>query len=315
MEYVEGPNAVQLQSVIDRGEDLQSVYPGLDLSLVMRRMGFITLRQLFVTGFFHGDPHPGNVIFLPDNRVAMVDFGIFGELAPSEREIWRRHFEAFAVGDLREAIYQYGKIILAGPDSDIVAFQREAYMALQQLYLAHLNPENPPEERHIARSSTVIFELLRAHRLRVTLNNLLFWRTLVALNASAFRLSPKFDILGIQREFFSEYGSDPLDEAVRIIHGSIREQVSAVLRGELGRVGQALAVESRGDLEFEAIVAASAPSERDRDRHACALTLALVGLSFAVAGLGAAWEPAWRLAALALTIPVFAASLLAEVRR
>lgn len=317
LEFLEGPNAIQLQQVIDAGGRgrLARDYPGLDLDLVMKRLAFISLRQLFVTGFFHGDPHPGNVIFLADNRVAMVDFGIFGELAPSEREIWRRHFEAFSVGDLREAIYQYGKLILADPDSDMVAFQREAYVALQQLYLAHLNPENPPEERHIARSSTVIFEMLREHRLRVTLNNLLFWRTLVALNASAFRLSPRFDILGVQREFFAAFGADPVDEAITIVRRAVREQVAAVLGGELGRLGQALAIESRGELEIDAVVAASPAAERDRDRHARALTLALVGLSFAVAGLAAAWEPAWQLVALALAGPALAGSLLAEARR
>ena len=317
MAFLDGPNAVQIQNILERGgrEQLHTEYPWLDLDVVMKRLAFISLRQLFVTGFFHGDPHPGNVIFLPDDRVGLVDFGIFGELAPSERDIWRRHFEAFSVGDLREAIYQYCKLIIAGPDSDTVAFQREAYMALQRIYLAHLNPENPPEERHVARSSTAIFEMLREHRLRVTLNNLLFWRTLVALNASAFRLSPTFDLLGAQREFFAEYGTDPVDEAIRIIHGAIREHVSALLSGELGRVGQALAVESRGDLEIDIVVAATAPTERDRDRHTRALTLAMVGLSLAVAGLGSAWDPVWRQAIFLLAIPVLGWSVAAEVRR
>ena len=317
MEFLDGPNAVQVQQLLDHGgrERLRAAYPDLDLDVIMKRLAFISLRQLFVTGFFHGDPHPGNVIFLYDSRVALVDFGIFGELAPSEREIWRRHFEAFAVGDLREAIYQYGKLIIAGPDSDIVAFQREAYMALQKIYLAHLNPENPPEERHVARSSNAIFEMLREHRLRVTLNNLLFWRTLVALNASAFRLSPRFDLLGVQREFFAVYGSDPIDEACRIIRDSIQEQIRAVLAGELDQVGQALATQSQGDMKMSVVVTETAPVNRDRDRHARALTLALVGLSLAVAGLGSAWEPAWRQAALIMAIPTFACSLLAEVRR
>jgi ubiquinone biosynthesis protein len=317
MAFLDGPNAVQSQKILEQGgrEQLHTEYPWLDLDVVMKRLAFISLRQLFVTGFFHGDPHPGNVIFLPDNRVGLVDFGIFGELASSERDIWRRHFEAFSVGDLREAIYQYCKLIIAGPDSDIVAFQREAYMALQRIYLAHLNPENPPEERHVARSSTAIFEMLREHRLRVTLNNLLFWRTLVALNASAFRLSPTFDLLGVQREFFAEYGTDPVDEAIRIVHGAIREHVSALLSGELGQIGQALAVESRGDLEIDAVVAATAPTERDRDRHTRALTLAMVGLSFAVAGLGSAWDPVWRQAILVLAVPVLGWSAAAEVRR
>jgi ubiquinone biosynthesis protein len=317
LEFLDGPNAIQIQNVIDRGGPalLRAEYPELNLDLVMKRLAFISLRQLFVTGFFHGDPHPGNVIFLRDNRVAFVDFGIFGELAQGEREIWRRHFESFSRGDIRESIYQYGKLIIAGPDSDLVAFQREAYMALQQIYQSHLNPENPPEERHIARSSTAIFELLREHRLRVTLNNLLFWRTLVALNASAFRLSPRFDIMGVQRQFFERYGSDPIDEALTIIRNSVRDQVVTVLNGEARRGGQALAIESRGDLEIDVSIAASVTIDRDRDRHFRALTLALLGLSFGIAGVASPWDPVWRQAMLVLAVPVLAWSLVSGARR
>src|SRR6185436_13749761 len=36
-------------------------------------------------GFFHADPHPGNVFYLPDNRIAMIDFGMAGRLAPRRR--------------------------------------------------------------------------------------------------------------------------------------------------------------------------------------------------------------------------------------
>lgn len=317
LEFLDGPNAIQVQKILDQGgrDLLRAEFPELDLDLVMKRLAFISLRQLFVTGFFHGDPHPGNVIFLRDNRVALVDFGIFGELAPSERDIWRRHFEAFSVGDISEATYQYCKLIIAGPDSDMVAFQREAQMALRRVYVAHSNPDNPPEERHVARSSTVIFELLREHRLRVPLNNLLFWRTLVALNASAFRLAPDFDLLGVQREFFKEYGPDPIDEALRIMRAAFREQISTLLSGGLDKVGQIIAIESRGELEIDIVVAESAPITRDHEQHARALTLALVGLSLAVVGLGSAWDPVWRQAMLALAVPVFGWSLAAEVRR
>jgi hypothetical protein len=157
--------------------------------------------------------------------------------------------------------------------------------------------------------------MLREHRLRVSLNNLLFWRTLVALNASAFRLSPRFDLLGVQREFFAEYGTDPADEAYTIISNAIQEQVRAVLSGELDQIGHLLALQSEGEQEFGVVLTESPVEARDRDRHAIALTLALVGLSLAVASFGAAWEPAWRQVALAAAVPTFAWSLATEVGR
>jgi ubiquinone biosynthesis protein len=38
-----------------------------------------------VDGFFHADPHPGNVMCLPDNRIALIDFGMVGRLSPARR--------------------------------------------------------------------------------------------------------------------------------------------------------------------------------------------------------------------------------------
>ena len=43
------------------------------------------LRMILVDGFFHADPHPGNVFFLPGNRIVLIDFGMVGRLAPRRR--------------------------------------------------------------------------------------------------------------------------------------------------------------------------------------------------------------------------------------
>ena len=43
------------------------------------------LHMILVDGFFHADPHPGNVFFLPGNRIVMIDFGMVGRLAPRRR--------------------------------------------------------------------------------------------------------------------------------------------------------------------------------------------------------------------------------------
>ncbi len=44
------------------------------------------LRMVFVDGFYHADPHPGNVLFLPDERVALLDFGMVGRLSDERRQ-------------------------------------------------------------------------------------------------------------------------------------------------------------------------------------------------------------------------------------
>jgi ubiquinone biosynthesis protein len=58
---------------------------GLDPRLLARRGADAVLKMILVDGFFHADPHPGNVIYLPGNRLAMIDFGMAGRLSPARR--------------------------------------------------------------------------------------------------------------------------------------------------------------------------------------------------------------------------------------
>src|SRR6478609_3620161 len=43
------------------------------------------LRMILIDGFFHADPHPGNVFYLPGNRIVIIDFGMVGRLSPRRR--------------------------------------------------------------------------------------------------------------------------------------------------------------------------------------------------------------------------------------
>jgi ubiquinone biosynthesis protein len=58
---------------------------GLDRKLLAARGADAVLRMILIDGFFHADPHPGNVYFLPGNRLAIVDFGMVGRLSPMRR--------------------------------------------------------------------------------------------------------------------------------------------------------------------------------------------------------------------------------------
>ena len=58
---------------------------GLDRRTLAVRGTQAFLKQILVHGFFHADPHPGNVIFLPDHRLVIIDFGMVGRLSAHRR--------------------------------------------------------------------------------------------------------------------------------------------------------------------------------------------------------------------------------------
>lgn len=59
---------------------------GLDRRLLAQRGAQAVLKQIVEDGLFHADPHPGNVFYLPGNRIAFVDFGMVGRLSVRRRE-------------------------------------------------------------------------------------------------------------------------------------------------------------------------------------------------------------------------------------
>jgi ubiquinone biosynthesis protein len=69
------------------GTDLAAVVAaGLDRKLLAARGADAFLKMILIDGFFHADPHPGNVFFLPENRVVIIDFGMVGRLSPQRRK-------------------------------------------------------------------------------------------------------------------------------------------------------------------------------------------------------------------------------------
>jgi ubiquinone biosynthesis protein len=59
---------------------------GLDRTLLARRGAQAVLQMIIDDGFFHADPHPGNVFYLPGNRLAFIDFGMVGRLSDTRRD-------------------------------------------------------------------------------------------------------------------------------------------------------------------------------------------------------------------------------------
>jgi ubiquinone biosynthesis protein len=68
------------------GERLSSLGPDRDRKKIAANIVSASFDQLFVDGLFHADPHPGNAFILADDRIALIDFGLVGELSYAMRE-------------------------------------------------------------------------------------------------------------------------------------------------------------------------------------------------------------------------------------
>ncbi|MDO8893150.1 MAG: AarF/UbiB family protein [Sulfurimicrobium sp.] len=77
---------VQQRVVGIHGNNLAAVdAAGLDRKILASHGADAVLKMILIDGFFHADPHPGNVFYLPGNRLAMLDFGMVGRLTHERR--------------------------------------------------------------------------------------------------------------------------------------------------------------------------------------------------------------------------------------
>jgi ubiquinone biosynthesis protein len=204
MDYVEGLSASQLAHLIAAGDMslVHSHLPGFNLEKSLRRFAQACLTQLFVDGFFHGDPHPGNIMFRNDNRVVFLDFGIFGSLTEDEREILAGQIENLALGEIETSFRYYARQLMPTEETDFEKVKSEAIEVLTRWYEVSKDPNAPLEERHLAKFTAEMIGVSRRNQLRYGLNYLLFWRALNNLNATLLLVDPTFDLMSELRRFF-----------------------------------------------------------------------------------------------------------------
>ncbi|ELR97101.1 AarF/ABC1/UbiB kinase family protein [Gloeocapsa sp. PCC 73106] len=180
MEWINGTKLTNIQAIQAQGIDATHlVEVGVECSL----------RQLLEHGFFHADPHPGNLLAMPDGRLAYLDFGMMSEIKPYQRyglieavvHLVNRDFEALA--------QDYIKLEFLTPDTDLTPI----VPALTQVFnnalgasVAELNFKSITDQM-----SAMMYEF----PFRVPAYYALIIRSMVTLEGIAIGIDPEFKVL------------------------------------------------------------------------------------------------------------------------
>jgi ubiquinone biosynthesis protein len=162
---------------------------GLDRAVLAHRGAQAMLKMVLEDGFFHADPHPGNVFYLPGNRVAFIDFGMAGHLSERRRDELVRLLDGLVGRDAEGVV----DILLewagaAQVDSEKLAADVDAFidryhgLPLQDLRMGAM----------LADMTT----LLREHRLALPPDLALVLKACVTLETYGRELDPQFDMVG-----------------------------------------------------------------------------------------------------------------------
>lgn len=180
MEWITGTKLTQVEAIRAQGIDAQHIIEvGVQCSL----------RQLLENGFFHADPHPGNLLATPDGKLAYLDFGMMSQIQPAQRYGLIEAIVHLVNRDFDSLAQDYVKLEFLTPDTDLTpivpAFAR-VFNAALGASVSELNIKSITDE---------LSNLMYEYPFRVPAYYALIIRSLVTLEGIAIRIEPDFKVL------------------------------------------------------------------------------------------------------------------------
>jgi len=234
MEYIDGVKV----SEIDRIEK-----EGLDRKIITARGADLILKQVFDHGFFHADPHPGNIFVLPGNVICYLDFGMMGSVDRQTREDFADLVHSVVQRDESGAMQallmltQYDE----EPDDRLLARDLADLMG-QHLY-------KPLKDLQMEKLLQELMEVISRHRLQMPPDLFLMLKALAIVEGVGLSLDPDFHMINQASPFIQHVkmerfrpkrvASDALKsgaELVRLaqeIPGEVRTILKQMKRGKV----------------------------------------------------------------------------------
>ncbi|MDN0076181.1 AarF/UbiB family protein [Crenobacter sp. SG2303] len=204
---------------------------GLDPRVLARHGADAVLRMILINGFFHADPHPGNVFFLEGERVGLVDFGMVGRLSHARRDEIIDLLAALAERDERAVL----DVLIEWTGSHPVDEHKFAYDIGELMFTYdHV----PLKNINITQLINDIMGLIREHSILLPPELTLLFKALITLEGLGRQLDPDFQLIEHITPFVRELmmerfhpasllkrGKHTLSEAIGILAGLPRDLI------------------------------------------------------------------------------------------
>jgi ubiquinone biosynthesis protein len=263
LEYIDGIKASDVAALDAAGVDRRS--------LARRGVEFV-IKQIFAHGFFHADPHPGNLFVLRDGRIAPIDMGMMGVLDRDTRDALLELLVGLLLGDAAKIVALFRRLELIDERADLPGLRRDA----QELLDAYR--ELPLEEVDIATMLGELFEVLARHRVLVPPDLMLTGKALATVEGVARILDPRLDPLDAMRPLILRWYLERLADPRFLARDAIRASEEALallatLPRDLTAILKSLA---GGRFRVTAEIEGQARAVRERARGTNRLALSLM---------------------------------------
>ncbi|HEY9910228.1 MAG TPA: AarF/ABC1/UbiB kinase family protein [Thermosynechococcaceae cyanobacterium] len=180
MEWITGTKLTQLEAIRAQGVDARYLIEvGVQCSL----------RQLLEHGFFHADPHPGNLLATPDGKLAYLDFGMMSEVKPPQRYGLIEAIVHLVNRDFDSLAQDYVKLEFLSPDTDLTPIIPAFASVFNDALGASV------AEINIKSITDQLSALMYEYPFQVPAYYALIIRSLVTLEGIAINVDPNFKVL------------------------------------------------------------------------------------------------------------------------
>lgn len=170
-----------------RVDRLSGAAASLDRPAVAREFGQYMLHQILLDGFFHGDPHQGNVLVAADGTLILLDFGIVGYLDPRIRRLLAEAVRQVYQEDIEGLTATMAELGTLGPEAEVAALRSELAKIVSRFMLL------PRRDFPIGELLTRTLRALWLNHVRVPAELALTAKALLMTEAICSELDPDFD--------------------------------------------------------------------------------------------------------------------------
>ena len=189
MEYINGIKAGDIEGLRRAGHDLGKL---------ARRGANLVMEQIFVHGFFHADPHPGNILVMAGDVVCFIDFGQMGRLSLDDREEFTDLVLNLVAGDEHKVTAGVLRLTIQHGEVDRKELARDLGDLMDQ-YLYR-----PLGDLAAGKILQDLLDVVTRHGLSLQPNLYLMLKALATVEGVGLRLDPDLELITLARPFMEK---------------------------------------------------------------------------------------------------------------
>ncbi len=235
MEMVQGVKVSNIEELKKKGHDLHKIaYNGARA----------LLKQILVDGFFHADPHPGNILIRDDGSIAFIDFGMVGRLDEELLRELASLFRGIIQRDPDRILSVLDNIGIMPAGVELHGLKYEIIDIVDEYYY------KPISQIDIGRLMNQLATVATSYNIKLPLDFILLGKSILTIEGVGRKLDPEFNISKILEPFMKEFlrSKEYKERVIRATVGDTLGYVEKVLKVP-GKIDRLLDKAEKGEIE------------------------------------------------------------------